>query len=111
MVDTRRRVTVFESGVTVRLETWDGGLTSPIDARGPLGGSVLRALERRDDSLVFFAFFVASRPSLLMTSTNALLTDARLRDCLMELLVVGLDFGGVGAAAAACETASMGNVK
>jgi esterase/lipase len=33
-----------------------------------------------------------------MTSTNALLIDARFKDCRMEVRVVGLDLGGVVAA-------------
>lgn len=93
VAETRLRVTVLESGVPVLFETCEGGLTSPMDARGP-GGRELRALERRDVSLVFLVFLVASL-SLLITSANALPTEARLRDCRKELLVVGLDFAGL----------------
>ena len=101
--DTRLRVMVLDSGVTVRLATWDGGRISPIEVRVAVtevggGGCEQRALYRReDDSLGFLAFLLLSL-SLLMTSANALLIDARFRDCRMELRVVGLDFGGVIAA-------------
>lgn len=85
--ETRLRVTVLESGVPVLFEPCEGGLTSPMDARGPDG----RALERRDVSFAFLVFLVASL-SLLITSANALPMEAR---DLKELLVVGLDFGGL----------------
>jgi len=95
-------VIVLDSGVPVRLVTWEGGRTSPIEVRGAAtavggGGCEQRALYRREESLGFLAFLVLSL-SLLMTSAKALLIDARFRDCRMELRVVGLDFGGVIAA-------------
>jgi len=93
VAETRLRVTVLESGVPVLFEPCEGGLTSPMDARGP-DGRELRALERRDVSLAFLVFLVASL-SLLITSANALPMEARLSDCLKEALVVGLDFRGL----------------
>jgi len=89
------RCPVLASGVSVRLETWDSGLTSPIEARGAEGREMI-VLERRDDAS--FAFLAALLDSLLLsvlfiTSTMALPIDDRLRDCLMELLVFGFDFG------------------
>jgi hypothetical protein len=69
-----------------------------MEARGPTGGEI-KALARREASLVFLAFLLASLASLLsfpITSAKALPTvDARLRDCRMELLVDDLDFGVV----------------
>jgi len=91
VAETRRRVTVLGSGVPVLFETC---LYSPMDARGP-DGRELRALERRDASLAFLAFLVASL-SLFITSAKALPIEASLRDCRKELLVVGLDFAGLG---------------
>ena len=64
-----------------------------MDARGP-DGRELRALERRDVSLAFLVFLVASL-SLLITSAKALLMEARLRDCRKEPLVMGSDFTGL----------------
>lgn len=93
VAETRLRVTVLDSGVPVLFEPCEGGLTSPMDARGP-DGRELRTLERRDVSLAFLVFLVASL-SLLITSANALPMEARLRDCLKEALVVGLDFWGL----------------
>lgn len=93
VAEIRLRVTALESGVPVLCE---GGLTSPMDARGP-DGRELRALERREVSLAFLAFLVASL-SLLMTSAKALPMEARLRDWRKELLVVGLDFAGLESA-------------
>ena len=100
----RLRVTVLDSGVPVRLATWEGGRTSPIEVRGmatTAGGGVWEARElnrREDEPLGFLACLVLSLRSLLMTSTKALLIDARFRDCRMELRVVCLDFGGVATA-------------
>lgn len=88
--DTRRRVTVLESGVDVRLETADGGMLLSMDARGAVGFA-FAALRRREpvSFAPFFAVLSESRPSLLMTSTSAF--PARLREWRMELRVVGLD--------------------
>lgn len=85
--DTRRRVTVFDSGVSDLLDK--GGFVSPMEARG-VAGLVFMALKRRELSFAFLAFLLASLLSLFMTSAKALPTEARLRDCRMELLVVGL---------------------
>lgn len=60
-----------------------------MEGRDGAGLARLLALRRRA-SFVFLAFLLASLASLLMTSAKALLTDARFKDCLMELLVVGL---------------------
>jgi len=99
--ETRLRVTVFESGVPARLAAaCESGLTiSPIDARGAAGGGCdVRVLDRREEPLTFFAFLLMSLLSLLMTSTKALLIEAKLRECLMEVLVAGFDFAGVSTA-------------
>ena len=64
-----------------------------MERRDGAGLARLVALRRREASFVFLAFLLASLASLLMTSAKALLTDARFKDCLMELLVVGLDLG------------------
>lgn len=101
--ETRLRVIVLDSGVPVRLATWEGGRTSPIEIRGEAtdaggggGGWEARVLNlREDEPLGFLACLVLSLRSLLMTSTKALLIDARFKDCRMELRVVGLDFGEV----------------
>lgn len=86
--DTRRRVTVFDSGVSALLD--EGGLESPMEARG-VAGFEFTALKRREElSLAFFAFLLASLLSLFMTSAKALPTEAKFRECRMELLVVGL---------------------
>ena len=58
-----------------------------MEARGPAGGEI-KALARREASLVFLTFLLASFP---ITSAKAL--EAMLRDCRKELLVKGLDFG------------------
>lgn len=93
--DTRLRVETFESGVAVLVVAWDGDLVSPIDARG--GDGLAWVLSRRE-SFAFLDVLLASllslSLSLFMTSEKALLTEARLRDCLMDvLLVTGLVFG------------------
>lgn len=90
MAETRLRVTSLESGVAVLFETCEGGLTSPMEARGATGGEI-KALARRAS---FLAFLLASLLSLPITSAKALPTvDARLRECRMEPLVDDLDFG------------------
>ena len=64
-----------------------------MEARGPEGGEI-KALVRREASLAFLAFLLASQLSLPIASAKALPTvDARLRDCRSELLVEDLGFG------------------
>lgn len=85
--DTRRRVTVFDSGVPTRF-VWECAVTSPIEARGAAGFEPM-ALRRRE--LVSFALRTLLSESLLslfMTSANAL--PASPKECRIELLVDGL---------------------
>ena len=71
-VDTRRRVTVLESGGAAGFNGWDGDLMSPMEV---LGADGLRpiALRRRELGLLcFLRDLSGSRASLLITSAKAL---------------------------------------
>jgi hypothetical protein len=89
--DTRRRVTVLESGVPTRLGSCKGDLMSPMELRGADGLRSI-ALRRRELGLWgFLTVLSGRRASLFITSAKAL--PARFRECLMELLVEGLARG------------------
>ena len=84
-VDTRRRVTVLESGVGGGLNWSDGDLISPIEVRGA-DGLRLIALRRRELGLLgFLRDLSVPRVSLLITSAKAF--PARFKESRIELLV------------------------